>query len=117
MIAGIKNDVKSMKTQIAIMETNTLKLIDIETKVGKLEADAEAINVPPQYVVNDETGCCHTILVMTGPPVDWITPCRFEFGRVRHTLLTEPVSGYKRLCHRCLYKLREERKLAVLSPA
>ena len=114
LIAGIKNDVKSMKNQIASMETNTLKLIDIETKVSKLESDAEATNAPPQFVVNDETGCCHTILAMTGPPVDWITPCRFEFGRSRHTLLTEPVSGYKRLCHRCLYKLREERKQSAM---
>ena len=47
LIAGIKKGVKSMKAHITNMGSSTLKLIDIETKVDKLEADAVAANSPP----------------------------------------------------------------------
>ena len=114
-LASLKKDVSGMSSQMAKMEEDTLKLLNIEAKVDKLETAAAAASQVPEYVINDDTGCCHKILVHSGPPVDWITPCRFEFGRVRHTISNELVAGYKRLCHRCLYSLREQRKLTALA--
>ena len=67
-IAGLKKDVKSMRAHISSMEDNTLKLIDVEDKVDKMEADAEATNSTPEFVVNDETGRCPLTLLTTGPP-------------------------------------------------
>ena len=114
LLVILKKDITSMSSQMAKMEEVTMKLLNIEAKVDKLELATDAASRVPEYVIHDDRGCCHRIIVHTGPPVDWITPCRFEFGRVRHTIATEPVAGYKRLCHRFLHSLREQRKLTVL---
>ena len=114
VIDKLNADVKAMADQLAVMDMNTQKLMNIEVNVASMEKQAEEAAAPPKYVVDDETKCCDTILCMAGSPVDWVTPCKWIFGRVRHSFASEPVDGYKLLCHRCFPKLRTQRKAAGL---
>ena len=77
-----------------------------------LEKQAEEAALPPKFVVNDETKCCHAILCMAGSLVDCVAPCKWMFGRARHTSVSEPLDWYQRLCHRCFPKLRMQRQAA-----
>ena len=116
IVDRIRKDVKGMSKQLEDMDMTTRKLLEIEAKVADMQEIVDESNKDPPFVINEDTGCCHKILLKSGPPVDWATVCTFRFGLVRHRLVhAPPASGTKSVCHRCFPKLRAERKLEAAS--
>ena len=110
IIAKMRNDIGSMKDMFKGWDENTSKLMDIELKVANLTGKIEEYTKDPEFVMNEATKICHRVLHMRGPPVDWVSPCTFQFGRTRHEFVSTPPTSFKRLCHICLPQLRNQRK-------
>ena len=115
LVDRIRRDVAGVTQQLAQMDTATRKLLDLEVQITDLEEQWASDKRETEYVINEDTNCCHRVLLKTGPPIDWCTPCSFKFGMVRHRFVSAPPAiGYKSLCHRCLPALRAERKAAAV---
>ena len=115
MVDRLRREVSGATQQLAEMDTATRRLLALEVKITDLEEQRAAEKMETEYVINEDTNCCHRVLLKVGPPVDWCAPCSFRFGLVRHRFVTAPPAvGYKSLCHRCLPALRAERKAAAV---
>ena len=114
IVDRIRREIMGVTQQLAKMDDSTRRLLSMEAKIADVESQAEADKRLPEYVVNDDSKCCRRVLIKTGSPVDWATSCSFRFGLGHHTFVADPISGYKNLCHRCLPKLRAERKAGAL---
>ena len=113
IVDRIRREVSGVTQQLAKMDVSTRRLLTMEAKIADIEAQAET-DKHLEFVVNDDSKCCHRVLIKTGSPVDWVTSCSFRYGLVHHTFVADPPSGYKNLCHRCLPRLRAERKAGAL---
>ena len=115
LVDQIRRDVSGVTQQLAQMDVATRKLLALEVKITDREEQRAADKRGTEYVINEDTNCCHRALLKVGPPMDWCTPCSFKFGLVRHRFVSAPPAvGYKSLCHICLLALRAERKAAAV---
>ena len=85
MLEELRSSVGHLSSKLASLEASTSEAL--RNQAQRREQLAKTLDTTTDIIVNNKTRAHHKVLVMTGSPIFWVTPCAFYFGRVEFTVV------------------------------